>query len=85
MDSIRDVSWLMIQGMENHDSDVVKKIDDMDTVLVGNNGNFDIDWYEDIDVSLFCIENEFFYEEFSNSNIFHEDNFDPTIESFFGW
>ena len=41
--------------MENHDYDVINKVDDMDAVLCDDNGNFDIDWYEAFDISLACI------------------------------
>ena len=53
----------------------------MDELLSDTERNFYIDWYEAVDISLVWIKNEFFYEGFFNSDILHDEDFDPTIET----
>ena len=55
----------------------------MNDVLSDDNGNLDIGWYEDVNISLVCIKNESSYEGFSNADVFHKEDINPTIERAF--
>ena len=50
--------------MDDTNSVVVNEIYNLDDVLSEVDGNIDIDWYEEVDISPVCINNEFLNEGF---------------------
>ena len=60
--------------------DLVNRINTMDVQLrTYNNGDINVDWFDVIYISSFQIQHQFISEGKSNSNIFHEEDFDPYI------
>ena len=60
--------------MDNENSDVIKTIDNIDHVSTENNGDIDVNWFEEVDLTAVQIQNEFLCEDFSNSDILHEED-----------
>ena len=56
--------------MDDNNFDDIDKIDDLDYVLSETDGNIDVDYYEEVDISLVHINNKFLCEGFSNTDIF---------------
>ena len=47
------------------------------------NRDLDIDWYNIVDISSVQIQNEFHCKQISNAYVFHENNYDYTVETAF--
>ena len=61
--------------------DVVNRINTMDAKLGSfNNGDINVDWFEVLDISSVWIQHQFISEGKSNSDILHEEDFDPSID-----
>lgn len=64
--------------------EVINCIEDLDSVLHNcKNGDFDIRWCNAVDMSLVQVKNEFLCEEIRNTDVIHDEDFDPTMENKF--
>ena len=57
--------------MDDNNYDVIDEIENLDDLLFENDGKINIDWYEEVNVCSFCINNEFLNEGFSTDDIFY--------------
>ena len=58
-------------------TNVINRIEEMDNELGEfNNGDIDTEWYDVVDISAVRLRTEFIKEDFSNSDIHHEEDFD---------
>ena len=65
-----------ILGSDSY-TNVINCIEVMDDALGEfNNGDLDTDWYDVVDISAVRLQTEFINEVFSNSDIYHEEDFD---------
>ena len=60
--------------MDNDNSEVINTIDNMNSVLSETDGNIDVDWYEEVDLSAVHINNEFLCVGFSTADILYEED-----------
>ena len=74
IDPIKDISCFGGMVMEDSISDVLNKINNLDDLLSETGGNFNIDWYDKVDISLVYMNNEFLNKGFYTADIFHEED-----------
>ena len=60
--------------MDNDNYEVINTIDNMNIVLSETDVDIDVDWYEEVNLSAVHINNEFLCEEFTNADVFHEED-----------
>ena len=69
--------------MDDNNSNVINTINDIDGVLSETVGDIDVDWYEEVDLSVLHINKEFLCEGFSNAYIFCEEDTYSTTDTIF--
>ena len=73
----------LIDGMRNDNYiKVINRIDMIDEILQDhNNGDTETTWYDAINISSVNLRHRYIMEGISSTDIFHEEEFDPSIET----